>query len=112
MEVGAQMIAFHSKIWPAFQSIHSRLKGVKKLDILTGYLGAGACKVLADLGATEVRIAFGLDLTDPTLAQAQIDELGRVKHLAALRVCPGLHAKLYLFDDAIMVLGSANFTRS
>jgi hypothetical protein len=105
------MIGFHSRIWPAIQSIRARLKGVKKLDILTAYLGAGASKVLTDLGVKQGRIAFGLDLNDPFLAQSQIDELHRLKDLAALRVCPGLHAKLYLFDNAVMVLGSANFTR-
>jgi hypothetical protein len=46
------MIEFYSEIWPAFVSILKRFGSIETLDILTGYLGAGAHKALKDLGKT------------------------------------------------------------
>src|SRR5437016_5308593 len=103
------MIDFHSKIWPAIESIRSRWGPIHKLDLLTGYLGAGAVRVLDELGHPDTRLVFGLSQSNPELSQGQIDELELLKKAAQIRIFPGLHSKLYLFDSRVLALGSANF---
>jgi hypothetical protein len=105
------LIQLFDKPWQALSDTSKRLGHVKRLDILTGYIGAGAANALASLGSPATRIVFGLDSRHPALRADQIAELRRLAKVADLRIHPGLHAKCYLFDDRYLALGSANFTR-
>lgn len=96
----------------AIDAVKKQLRHIHQLDILTGFIGQGASRFLQSLAPDRTRIVFGLDTTAPVLAPAQWDELTRLRKLAKLRVYPGLHAKLYLFDKQFLVMGSANLTRA
>lgn len=106
------MIEFYSEIWPAFVSISKRLGSIEKLDLLTGYLGAGAHKVLKKLNVKRARIVFGLGKTNPSLPKPLLDELQVLRKISKIRIYPGLHSKIFLFDGKVLALGSANFTKS
>ena len=106
------MILFHSKVWPAFESVLTSWGPFRRVDVLTGFLGSGASKVVKEFGNARVRIVFGLNLKNPALPKTLIEELKAIIKVAKLKVYSGLHAKQYLFDDRFLLLGSANFTRS
>ncbi len=99
-----------SDIWTTFQSIRNRWRP-KTLDVLTGFLGTGAVDVVRELNVSP-RIVFGLASASFELPVSQIAEIKRLQAVGKVRVSPGLHAKLYLFDDKVLVVGSANFTRA
>jgi hypothetical protein len=84
---------------------------VERLDILTGFLGSGASRALDALGV-RARIIVGLASETAALGAAQIAELAQLRGSHEVRALAGLHAKLYLLDERIVIVGSANFTRS
>lgn len=106
------MIELHSDIWRAFDSLKKRFGPFSSVDILTGYIGSGAHKMLRRLGATDGRIVIGLTRRKPALTGGQIDELKLLMEFIDLRCFTGLHAKLYILDRRIVVVGSANLTRA
>lgn len=106
------MIQFFRSPQRAVAAVRKRLGDCQTLDILTGFIGAGASRFLRSLHPERTRIVFGLGSSAPTLPAAQSAELERLRKLARVRVYPGLHAKLYLFDRRILAVGSANLTRA
>jgi len=105
------MIQLEHKIWKAFESTRDRFKP-QRLDILTGFFGTGASKAISELGVNHTRFVFGLRSSKPALPKAQLEELRRLKKLRVkIRVCSGLHAKLYIFDKKVLLVGSVNFSK-
>jgi hypothetical protein len=78
------MILFHSKVWPAFESVLTIWGPFRRVDVLTGFLGSGALKVVKEFGNASVRIVFGLNLKNPALPKTQIEELKATKKVAKL----------------------------
>jgi hypothetical protein len=103
------MIELTDDPWCAFQKVISRYE-VKRLDILTGFIGVGAKLALDALGVSS-RIVIGLAENNPALSSTQIDELHALTQRHRLRSTPGLHAKMYVFDSSAVAVGSANFTK-
>ncbi|TWT45029.1 hypothetical protein RAS1_14500 [Phycisphaerae bacterium RAS1] len=106
------MIQFFRSPQRAVAAVQKQLGDCQQLDILTGFIGAGASRFLRSLNPGRTRIVFGLDTSNPKLADAQWTELKKLQKLARVRVFPGLHAKLYLLDQRILAIGSANLTRA
>jgi hypothetical protein len=104
------MIELSDNPWRVFERLKAQWQPTN-LDILTGFIGAGASQALAALGVS-ARIIMGLPVKSPSLSKAQRDELCKLLRTHQVRSIPGLHAKMYVFDQIGVVLGSANFTRS
>lgn len=99
---------FSSNAWKALKAIQGKVQS-ERLDILTGYIGSGATRALKDLRVVS-RIVIGLGSQNQAMSQAQIDEIRELGSLAEVRWHPGLHAKVYLFEESAVAVGSANFT--
>lgn len=106
------MIEMYDDAWEALRAIRSRLRTIQSLDILTGFLGAGANRVLAQLGPKQTRIIFGLERQSAPLGKTLADELSAPRDSAEVWTCRGLHAKVFILNRRAVVLGSANLTRS
>lgn len=108
------MIQFFDNPSQAVEAARERLGTCQQLDVLTGFIGARASRLLESLEPQRTRIVFGLARTVRALPPRQLRELEQLRGLpeAEVRVYPGLHAKLYLFDRRIMAVGSANLTRA
>jgi hypothetical protein len=103
------MLKISSDVWGLFKLVEKHWRP-KRLDVLTGFLGAGAANVIEHLSVTP-RIVVGLAAGHVALPQAQIEEIKRLQSIGDVCYFPGLHAKLYLFDDNVVVVGSANLTK-
>jgi hypothetical protein len=99
------MLTFRADVAAFFNE--QRGKSVS-LDILTGYIGAGASEML-DALRTRTRLIFGLSDVLPRLSLGQHNELCKLLRHHEVRTLPGLHAKVYLFDK-LVAIGSPNFT--
>lgn len=105
------MIELVDEPWPVLEHLCTE-HDAKQLDILTGFLGQGATRALAELGV-RARIVIGLGSETGALSAAQVEEvrtLLEARH--EVRWLPGLHAKLYVVERRAVLVGSANFTRS
>jgi hypothetical protein len=105
---GDIVITFSTNPWAMLKA----LRPVRKLDVLTAYLGRGASRVVRALRVRRLRLVFGMDARNVVLSEFQIRELRELRRFGQVRVCRGLHAKVYLCDDSSVVVGSANFTRA
>lgn len=104
------MIDLVCEQWTVLETL-CRQFGVKRIDMLTGFIGKGASTALASLNV-RARIIIGLPNDHAALSQVQIDEIVALQAHHDVRWLPGLHAKLYLLDERVVIVGSANFTRS
>lgn len=97
-------------IWSELSKL-CKAHSTKRLDILTGFLGSGASHALDELGV-KARIILGLASESASLSAAQIAEIALLQAHHEVRALAGLHAKLYLLDEHVVIVGSANFTKS
>jgi hypothetical protein len=95
--------------WKAFQAV-KKSHSPRTIDVLTGFVGAGAWSALADLGLRG-RVVLGLPSATAALRASQVQELALLTRDHRVKWLPGLHAKLYLFDNEVVAVGSANLTR-
>ena len=103
------MIKLYTDISAAFEEVRKVWKP-KRLDALVGYFGVGAAGVLKELGFRKIRFVFGLSESKPSLVRSKITELNQLENIAEIRSSHALHAKLYVMDDKVIIIGSANFT--
>lgn len=102
------MISLSTRVWETLRSQGQ----VRRLDVLTAYVGRGAHRVLDRLGVERLRLVFGMRPDRPVLSEVQVRELEELRRFGKIRICSGLHAKVYLCDGCGVMLGSANFTRA
>jgi len=104
------MIELTSNPWETLSKA-CRRRNVRQVDVLTGYIGGGATSALRELGV-RARILIGLADARAWLSTTQITELSSLLHAGhEVRWLPGLHAKSYVLDGKVVMVGSANFTR-
>jgi len=106
------MIELVTDAWAAIDRARKNLGKVTSFDVMTGYLGGGASKVLAELRVSPARIVFGLNSTDGPLPRSLAREIDGLRKAHHVRVSRGLHSKVYIINDRVVLLGSANFSRS
>jgi phosphatidylserine/phosphatidylglycerophosphate/cardiolipin synthase-like enzyme len=104
------MLELTDEPWESLAGLCKKHK-VKHVDILTGFIGSGACSALSRLQVS-CRLVLGLPNEAASLSAAQIAELSNLCKSHDVRWMPGLHAKLYVLDRRITLVGSANFTKS
>ena len=106
----------NQKITKLFTNISGAFRYAQKqwkpqqADILVGYFGIGATKVLTKLGFRKIRFVFGLPDSKPKLIKSKITELKLLQSLAEVKTSQALHAKVYIMDDAVVIIGSANLS--
>lgn len=109
------MTTFHNHMWPALRSMIKNSLPARRLWIASGFIGAGAAEVIIRLKSTmrieEIRFLVGLASPDTPIPASLADELTRLRRIASVRICAGLHCKFYLVDARSLLTGSANFSR-
>lgn len=109
------MTEFHSDIWATIRMMVDRARPIRQMDIVSGFVGQGATEVVEKLfrrgRIKSVRILVGLSAPSAAIPEYLAAELSRLRRIATVRTCAGLHAKMYLLDDRALFIGSANFSR-
>jgi hypothetical protein len=96
----------HNDLW---SNIRKYANKAKRRQVAVAYVGHGAASILP-LRRNDVLI---LDLSETTVRNGQVDpsEVGKfIDRGVRVYRCPGLHAKIYLFDNVVIV-GSANLSK-